>query len=227
MTSERLPSVIGLDAARKPDAPVVFEKSSRKKAGNVSEGSGRAGRLERQCPRTVGGVFAEGQEGAELGRGSARAAKSAAGRGDVPHRHAIAYLPGAACRRRAVRRRPAHRACLDAGGVSPHGADRQALQARPRQGPRHRRSRRRRLRLQGHARHGDDRGDRARARSEGAGPDRLRPARGIVRHRLSAGGGDEDRAAAVRAGRPQGAVAHRLCRHGRRDQLDARRAWRA
>jgi xanthine dehydrogenase YagR molybdenum-binding subunit len=40
ISSERLPSVIGLDAARKPDAPVVFEKSSRKKAGNVSEGTG-------------------------------------------------------------------------------------------------------------------------------------------------------------------------------------------
>jgi xanthine dehydrogenase YagR molybdenum-binding subunit len=39
ISSERLPSVIGLDAARKPDAPVVFEKSSRKKAGNVSEGT--------------------------------------------------------------------------------------------------------------------------------------------------------------------------------------------
>ena len=38
--SERLPSVIGLDAARKPDSPLVFEKSSRKKAGNVSEGAG-------------------------------------------------------------------------------------------------------------------------------------------------------------------------------------------
>ena len=36
ITSEPLPSVIGLDAARKPDAPVVFEKSNRKKAGNVS-----------------------------------------------------------------------------------------------------------------------------------------------------------------------------------------------
>ena len=32
-------SVIGLDAARKPDAAVVFEKASRKKAGNVSEGT--------------------------------------------------------------------------------------------------------------------------------------------------------------------------------------------
>ena len=40
ITSEALPSVIGLDAARKPDAPVVFERSSRKKAGNVSEGAG-------------------------------------------------------------------------------------------------------------------------------------------------------------------------------------------
>ena len=40
INSERLPSAIGLDEARKPDAPVVFEKSARKKAGNVSEGGG-------------------------------------------------------------------------------------------------------------------------------------------------------------------------------------------
>jgi xanthine dehydrogenase YagR molybdenum-binding subunit len=39
-TSENLPAVIGLDAARRPDAPVVFEKQSRKYAGNVSEGGG-------------------------------------------------------------------------------------------------------------------------------------------------------------------------------------------
>jgi xanthine dehydrogenase YagR molybdenum-binding subunit len=38
--SERLPSAVGLDEARKPDAAVVFEKSARKKAGNVSEGAG-------------------------------------------------------------------------------------------------------------------------------------------------------------------------------------------
>ena len=72
MTSEPLPSVIGLDAARKPDAPVVFEKASRKKAGNVSEGARRAGTVERQYPRTVRGVLAEGEEGAELGRRRAR-----------------------------------------------------------------------------------------------------------------------------------------------------------
>jgi xanthine dehydrogenase YagR molybdenum-binding subunit len=39
-SSERLPSAIGLDEARKADAPVVFEKAARKKAGNVSEGGG-------------------------------------------------------------------------------------------------------------------------------------------------------------------------------------------
>ena len=77
------------------------------------------------------------------------AEKSAAGRRHLPHRHAIAYLPRAACHGRALRRRPPHRACFDAGGVPPDGADRQALQARPRQGPRHRRSCRRRLWLQG------------------------------------------------------------------------------
>jgi xanthine dehydrogenase YagR molybdenum-binding subunit len=38
--TEPLPSAIGLDEARKPDAPVVFERSARKKAGNVSEGGG-------------------------------------------------------------------------------------------------------------------------------------------------------------------------------------------
>ncbi|MES1148270.1 MAG: xanthine dehydrogenase family protein molybdopterin-binding subunit, partial [Bradyrhizobium guangdongense] len=40
ITSEKLPAVIGLDAARKDDAPVVFDRSSRKKAGNVSEAAG-------------------------------------------------------------------------------------------------------------------------------------------------------------------------------------------
>jgi xanthine dehydrogenase YagR molybdenum-binding subunit len=38
VTYEPLPSVIGLDAARKPEAAVVFGKS-RKRAGNVSEGT--------------------------------------------------------------------------------------------------------------------------------------------------------------------------------------------
>jgi xanthine dehydrogenase YagR molybdenum-binding subunit len=39
-SSEALPAVVGLDAARQAGAPVVFDKSSRRKAGNVSEGAG-------------------------------------------------------------------------------------------------------------------------------------------------------------------------------------------
>ncbi len=37
---ETLPAAIGLDAARRANAPVVFEKANRKYAGNVSEGGG-------------------------------------------------------------------------------------------------------------------------------------------------------------------------------------------
>jgi xanthine dehydrogenase YagR molybdenum-binding subunit len=37
-TCDPLPAVIGLDAARAADAPVVFDKASRKYAGNVAEG---------------------------------------------------------------------------------------------------------------------------------------------------------------------------------------------
>ena len=40
IVSEKLPSAIGMDQARQPDAAVVFEKPDRKKAGNVSEGGG-------------------------------------------------------------------------------------------------------------------------------------------------------------------------------------------
>jgi xanthine dehydrogenase YagR molybdenum-binding subunit len=39
IVSEPLPSVVGLDAAREPGAPIVFERSQRKRAGNVSEGT--------------------------------------------------------------------------------------------------------------------------------------------------------------------------------------------
>jgi xanthine dehydrogenase YagR molybdenum-binding subunit len=41
---QELPAVIGLDAARREDAPVVFEKKDRKHAGNVSELSGAPAR---------------------------------------------------------------------------------------------------------------------------------------------------------------------------------------
>jgi len=40
LSSQPMPAVVGLDDARKPDAAVVFDRSSRKRAGNVSEGAG-------------------------------------------------------------------------------------------------------------------------------------------------------------------------------------------
>jgi len=43
-SSEPRPAAIGLDAARRADAPVVFEKANRKYAGNVSEGGGSPAR---------------------------------------------------------------------------------------------------------------------------------------------------------------------------------------
>ena len=166
-----------------------------------------AGALERQYPRPVGGVLQEAEEGAELGRGRARGEQSAAGRGHLPHRHATARLPRAACGGGAFRRRPAHRACFDAVGVSCDGADRQALQARPRQGARDCRSCRRRFRFEGSPRRGNDHRDRTGARSQGAGQGSLRPARGAFGDRLSAGDGSEDCAAAVRARRTESAFA--------------------
>jgi xanthine dehydrogenase YagR molybdenum-binding subunit len=44
IVSEPLTSVVGLNAARKPGAPVVFTGSQRKKAGDVSEGAGSPAR---------------------------------------------------------------------------------------------------------------------------------------------------------------------------------------
>ena len=44
IVTEPLRSVVGLSAARKPDAPVVFTGSQRKKAGDVSEGAGSPAR---------------------------------------------------------------------------------------------------------------------------------------------------------------------------------------
>src|SRR5436309_11890941 len=56
------------------------------------------------------GVFQEAETSAELGGRGACSEQSAAGRGHVPDRHAIACLPGAACCRRPFRRRRSHRA---------------------------------------------------------------------------------------------------------------------
>ena len=218
-----MPSVIGLDDARKPDAPVVFDKASRKKAGNVSEGGGGPAPWKGNLRGPSAAFSQEGEEGAKLDRQRARERGSAAGRGDVPHRHAAAHLPRAACRRGALRRRQPHRARLDAGGVSSRRTDRQAICHSARQGPRHRRSRRRRFWLEGQPRCRDNRGDRTGARGKSAGAGGVRPARRTLRHRLSAGDRSEDRAAPLARWSAEGADLQRLGRHGGRDQFDARR----
>ena len=72
MTSEPLPSAIGLDAARKPDSPVVFEKSSRKRAGNVSEGTPAPAPWNGNVRGPSAAFSQKGKEGKELDRGRAR-----------------------------------------------------------------------------------------------------------------------------------------------------------
>ena len=227
LDSERLPSAIGLDDARKVGAPVVFEKSARKKSRQRLRRRRCAGLLERQCPWTVGGVLQKAEEGAKLGRSRAHDEQSAAGRRDLPHRHATARLPRAACGRRAFRRRPAHRACVDAGGVSRHGTNRQALQTEPRQDPGDCRAYRWRLWFEGDARRRNHHRDRTGARGRGAGQGRLRPTRGTFGHRLSAGNGSENRAAAVRAGRIESPFADCPRRHRAPRPIRPSPRWRA
>ena len=149
VSSERLPSAIGLDAARKPDAPVVFDKADRKNAGNVSEGGGAPAPWKGNVRGPSAAFSHKAKKARSWVERRAPGQRSAAGRRRVPHRHAAAHLPRAACGGRAFRRRPPHRACLDPGGVPPEGADRQTLQARRRQHPRHCRACRRRFWLEG------------------------------------------------------------------------------
>ena len=173
IASERLPSVIGLDAARSPDAPIVFEKAARKKAGNVSEGAPAPAPWKGNL-RGPSSAFSQKKGKAQSWVAEARAAaQSAAGGRDLSHRHAIACLPRAARHRRPLRRRAADGARLHAKRLPRDGAARQTLQDQTREHPRDRRSRRRRFRLQGRARHRDHGSDRPRARSQGAGADRL------------------------------------------------------
>jgi hypothetical protein len=96
--SERLPSAIGLDEARKGRCAGGVRKIRAQEGRQRLRRRRFAGALERQYPRTVGGVLQEAEEGAELGRGRARGEQSAAGRGHLPHRHATARLPRAARR---------------------------------------------------------------------------------------------------------------------------------
>ena len=54
ISSERLPAAIGLDEARKPNAPVVFEKADRREGRQRLRRRRLAGAVEREYPGTVG-----------------------------------------------------------------------------------------------------------------------------------------------------------------------------
>ena len=114
-------SVIGLDDARKSDAPIVFENRAARKRPTFPKVPARR-RPGRGMSAGRRGRSRRGPESASLARRRMRCARSAAGRGDFPDRHATACLPGAACHRRPLRRRSPDRACLDAGRVRTEGA---------------------------------------------------------------------------------------------------------
>jgi xanthine dehydrogenase YagR molybdenum-binding subunit len=60
IVNEPLPAVVGMDAARRPGAPVVFERSQRKMAGNVSEGGAGAPTAWKQNVRGPSAAFSHG-----------------------------------------------------------------------------------------------------------------------------------------------------------------------
>ncbi len=99
VVSEDLPAVIGADAARKPDAAIVFEKADRKRAGNVSEGGGGPAAWKGNV-RGPSAVFSHKARKARRWIAEARkTAQSVAGGLHVPRRDAVACLSRAARRR--------------------------------------------------------------------------------------------------------------------------------
>ena len=75
IVSEALPSVVGMDAARHPGAPVVFERSQRKRAGNVSEGGGGAPTAWKQNVRGPSAAFSHGAKKVRTWVAAAREAR--------------------------------------------------------------------------------------------------------------------------------------------------------
>ena len=220
--SEALPSAIGLDAARKDDAPVVFDKKTRKNAGNVSEGGGRPAPWK-------GNVRGPSAAFSQEARRSARSwIEERARKRDNPllvegtfrtgtQQHTC-LEPHAAVARFDGDQLTVHVSTQAVFHVMELIAKRYKLAAR--QGARDRRSCRRRLWLQGSL--GLETIAAIELARAAKAPVRVAfdRRRGAVGHRLSAGGGNECVAAAAGGRRPEGAVAQRLCRHRCGDELD-------
>ena len=188
---EPLPSVIGLDAARGPTRRSCSTRRNRKRPGNLSEGGGAPGIVERQCARAHRAVLAEGQEGAGPGsRTRARRAircswkaRSASRPSSTPASNRMRrWRASTAISSRSIfRRRPSTTSWARSPSALSSRTGRfassptiSAAASAPRA-----------------PLGGDDRRDRACTRRESAGARRLRPRGGTLRHRLSSGGRDE------------------------------------
>ena len=225
--SDRLPSAIGLDEARKPDAPVVFDKANRKKAGNVSEGGGSPAPWKANI-RGPSAAFSHKPKKVRSWVEGARKENNpllVEGTFRTGTQSHACLEPHATVARFDDDRLTVHASTQAVFQLMELIAKRYKLEHAKVQ--RDRRSCRRRFWLEGQSRHGDDCRDRTGARGQGAGPGRLRPPRRAFGDRLSAGGGAQDRAAALRAGRAESAVDHCPCRHRCGHQLHHRRAGAA
>ena len=109
---EILPSVIGPQAARKPDAPILFPKGKGQRY-NAGEGGAAPASWVSQYPRPDRRVLAQEKVGARRDRERQRAGRSAPVRRDFPDRGPAAYLSRAACGDCPLRRRRIDHPCLD------------------------------------------------------------------------------------------------------------------
>ena len=223
-SSERLPSAIGLDEARKADAPVVFEKAARKKAGNVSEGGGAPAAWKGNI-RGPSAAFSKKPKKARNWVEDARAANNpllVEGTFRTGTQQHACLEPHAAVAR------------FDGDRLTVHVSTQAVFHVMELIAKRYKLGHDKVRVIADHvgggfgskasARRGNDHRHRTGARGQGAGQDCLRSPRGAFGHRLSAGGGDEDRAAAVRPRRTESGVADRPCRHRSRDQFHHRHA---
>ena len=172
---EILPGVIGPDAARKAEAPILFPKGKGQRY-NAGEGAAAPASWSGNVRGPVAAFSLKKKSARGFDREGAGRARSIAVRGDVPHRNSAAFLSRAACRGRPVRWRSIDGAHLDPGGGRTQVENRQAFRARSCEGAGHRRAHRRRVWVEGHARRRDRDRDQAGASREGAGKGRVRPA---------------------------------------------------
>jgi xanthine dehydrogenase YagR molybdenum-binding subunit len=218
--SETLPAAIRLDAARRADAAVVFEKANRKYAGNVSEGGGTPAAWN-------GNVRGPSAAFSQKGKRAKAALAEAHERRDpllVEETFRVATQSHACLEPHAAVAR------FDGDRLTLHISTQAVYEVTEKLAKRYKLAHDNVRVIADHVGGGfGSKGsrDRARARRQRAGQGGLRPRGRALRHRQSAGGGDQGSAPAVRARRSQSSVADRLRGHRSSDELDHRRAGAA